>query len=62
MEPNGLENRVTVLVDCDNTTPKKYGHSGFLEMVQTYPELSTRKDGGGHWVTLKKIQRSAPIE
>ncbi|HEX4842468.1 MAG TPA: NYN domain-containing protein [Limnobacter sp.] len=35
-------------------TPKKYGHSGLLEMVQTYPELSTRKDGGGHWVTLKK--------
>jgi uncharacterized protein (TIGR00288 family) len=31
-------------------TPKKYGHSGLLEMVLTYPDLATREDGGGHWV------------
>lgn len=31
-------------------TPKKYGHTGLLEMVFTYPDLATRKDGGGYWV------------
>lgn len=34
-------------------SPKKYGYSGLLEMVQTYPELETSKDGGGHWVQPK---------
>jgi uncharacterized protein (TIGR00288 family) len=34
-------------------SPKKYGHSGLLEMVLTYAELATRKDGGGHWVQAK---------
>jgi uncharacterized protein (TIGR00288 family) len=34
-------------------SPKKYGHSGLLEMVLTYSDLATRKDGGGHWVQAK---------
>jgi hypothetical protein len=34
-------------------SPKKYGHSGLLEMVQTYPDLAIRSDGGGHWVQPK---------
>lgn len=34
-------------------TPKKYGHTGLLEMVFTYPDLVTRKDGGGYWVQPK---------
>lgn len=34
-------------------SPQKYGHSGLLEMVVTYPDLVTRKDGGGHWVQPK---------
>lgn len=34
-------------------SPKKYGHSGLLEMIQTYTELQTSKDGGGHWVKPK---------
>jgi uncharacterized protein (TIGR00288 family) len=34
-------------------SPKKYGHSGLLEMVLTYSNLETRKDGGGHWVQAK---------
>lgn len=38
-------------------SPKTYGHSGLLDMVQTYPDLSTEKEGGGHWVTLKSQAR-----
>ncbi|MFA5170739.1 MAG: NYN domain-containing protein [Sulfuriferula sp.] len=34
-------------------SPKKYGHSGLLEMIQTYTELQTIKDGGGDWVKPK---------
>lgn len=34
-------------------SPKNFGHSGLLEMVGTYPDLVTRKDGGGHWVQPK---------
>lgn len=34
-------------------SPKKYGYSGLQEMVLTYPDLETRKDGGGYWVQPK---------
>lgn len=34
-------------------SPQTYGHSGLLEMVLTYPDLATRKDGGAHWVQPK---------
>lgn len=34
-------------------SPKAFGHSGLLDMVQTYTDLSTVKDGGGYWVSLK---------
>jgi uncharacterized protein (TIGR00288 family) len=34
-------------------SPKAFGHSGLLDMVQTYPDLMTVKDGGGYWVSLK---------
>lgn len=40
-------------------SPKKFGHSGLLEMVQTYPDLTTRKDGGGHWVQPKEKSEAA---
>ena len=44
-------------------SPQKYGHSGLLEMVLTYPDLTTRKDGGGHWVKPKlKAIESEHIE
>jgi hypothetical protein len=33
-------------------SPKKFGHSGLLEMVQTYPELATRVGGDGHKLHL----------
>lgn len=43
-------------------SPQKYGHSGLLEMVHTYSDLVTRKDGGGHWVQLKtKPDFDAPV-
>ena len=35
-------------------SPQQFGHSGLLEMIRTYPELVTRKDGGSHWVQLKE--------
>lgn len=35
-------------------SPQAFGHSGLLEMVKTYPDLSIRKDGGGHWVQVKE--------
>lgn len=34
-------------------SPKAFGHSGLLDMVQTYTELATVKDGGGYWVSPK---------
>lgn len=36
-------------------SPNKYGHSGLLEMVLTYPDLATRKDMKGHWVQPKTL-------
>lgn len=34
-------------------SPKAFGHSGLLDMVQTYTDLLTTKDGGGYWVSPK---------
>ena len=34
-------------------SPQQCGHTGLLEMVQTYPDLATRLDNGGHWVQPK---------
>jgi uncharacterized protein (TIGR00288 family) len=34
-------------------SPKAYGHSGLLDMLQTYPDLLTAKEGGGYWVSVK---------
>jgi uncharacterized protein (TIGR00288 family) len=34
-------------------SPKTYGHSGLLDMVQTYTNLALTKVDGGHWVSLK---------
>ena len=31
-------------------SPQQCGYTGLLEMVQTYPDLATRLDNGGHWV------------
>jgi uncharacterized protein (TIGR00288 family) len=35
-------------------SPQQFGHSGLLEMIRTYPDLETRKEGGTHWVKLKE--------
>ncbi len=35
-------------------TPKKYGHAGLLEMVETYPDLQIRNQGLAHWVKPKE--------
>lgn len=35
-------------------SPQQFGYSGLLEMIRTYPELVTRRDGGSHWVQLKE--------
>ncbi|ABR91555.1 Uncharacterized conserved protein [Janthinobacterium sp. Marseille] len=35
-------------------SPQKNGYGGLLEMVKTYPDLTTRLDGGGHWVQIKE--------
>lgn len=40
-------------------TPKSFGHSGLLDMVQTYTCLALTKEGGGHWVSLKSKGGSA---
>ena len=34
-------------------SPKAFGHSGLLEMIETYTDLVTVKDGGGYWVSPK---------
>jgi len=34
-------------------SPKSFGHSGLLDMVQTYPNLLCGKVDGGYWVRLK---------
>lgn len=33
-------------------SPKVYGHSGLLDMVQTYDLLTVRHEDGGHWVSM----------
>ena len=35
-------------------SPQKNGYGGLLEMVESYPGLTTRRDGGGHWVQVKE--------
>ena len=40
-------------------SPKAFGHSGLLDMVQTYTDLVTVKDGGGYWVNPKPRTESA---
>ena len=34
-------------------SPKAYGHSGLVDMVETYTDLTLVKEGGGHWVSIK---------
>ena len=41
-------------------SPQKDGHSGLLEMVLTYPDFTTRKDNGGHWVQPKQKAMQPP--
>lgn len=40
-------------------SPKAFGHSGLLDMVQTYTDLFTVKDGGGYWVSPKPRTETA---
>lgn len=35
-------------------SPKTFGHSGLLDMVQTYTNLLLTKVDGGYWVSLKQ--------
>ena len=42
-------------------SPKVYGHSGLLDMVQTYDLLNVRHENGGHWVSMaSKAATPAP--
>jgi uncharacterized protein (TIGR00288 family) len=41
-------------------SPKTYGHSGLLDMVQTYTSLLLTKIDGGYWVSLKQKEAQAP--
>lgn len=41
-------------------SPKSFGHSGLVDMVQTYPDLVTLKEGGGYWVSPRP--RVEPVE
>lgn len=42
-------------------SPKVYGHSGLLDMVQTYDLLNVRHENGGHWVSMaSKAPTPAP--
>lgn len=41
-------------------SPKTYGHSGLLDMVQTYTNLLLNKVDGGYWVSLKQKDAGAP--
>jgi uncharacterized protein (TIGR00288 family) len=41
-------------------SPKTYGHSGLLDMVQTYTNLLLNKVDGGYWVSLKQKDASVP--
>lgn len=40
-------------------TPKAYGYSGLLDMIQTYSVLQLEKEGGGYWVSLKNKDANA---
>jgi hypothetical protein len=35
-------------------SPKTYGHSGLLDMVQTYTNLLLTKVDGGYWVSMRQ--------
>lgn len=42
-------------------SPKVYGHSGLLDMVQTYDLLNVQHENGGHWVSMaSKAATPAP--
>jgi uncharacterized protein (TIGR00288 family) len=41
-------------------SPKTYGHSGLLDMVQTYTSLLLNKVDGGYWVSLKHRDGNGP--
>ncbi len=41
-------------------TPKAYGHSGLLDMIQTYTTFQLEKEGGGYWVSLKNKDAQSP--
>ena len=43
-------------------TPKAYGHSGLLDMIQTYTTFHLEKEGGGYWVSLKAEETQAPTK
>jgi uncharacterized protein (TIGR00288 family) len=43
-------------------SPKTYGHSGLLDMVQTYSILLLNKVDGGYWVSLKHREAAASVE
>jgi len=43
-------------------SPKTYGHSGLLDMVQTYTNLLLNKVDGGYWVSLKQKDASVPSQ
>lgn len=41
-------------------SPKTYGHSGLLDMVQIYTNLLLTKVDGGHWVSMRQKDIGAP--
>lgn len=43
-------------------SPRTYGHSGLLDMLQTYSILSLNKVDGGYWVSVKQREATAPPE
>jgi uncharacterized protein (TIGR00288 family) len=43
-------------------TPKAYGHSGLLDMIQTYATFHLEKEGGGYWVSLKAKDTQTPTK
>ncbi|MGJ9417969.1 NYN domain-containing protein [Massilia sp. CMS3.1] len=42
-------------------SPQQCGHTGLLDMVQTYPDLVTRLDNGGHWVQPRPKLEAATL-
>ncbi|MBS0318386.1 MAG: OST-HTH/LOTUS domain-containing protein, partial [Proteobacteria bacterium] len=45
-----------------SSSPKKYGHSGLLDMLKTYDLLKVQHENGAHWTTQLMQKPGQPAQ